>query len=138
MFESLSQMSTRSGYGPKAYQHITFSCYKPNNRNAPRVKIRIPPDIAKKANINIGDRVDVLVNRVDSMVMIKQIKDDVDGWKVGKNSKDSSLSTTYTAFEGCLMPCTGKKTSIVLRPKTQDGSITFNMPDSLEFYTIPF
>lgn len=138
MFESLSQMSTRSGYGPKGCTKITFVCYQSKGLKMPKVRIKIPMDIAKKANINIGDRIDVLVNRADNMVMIKQVQNDVDGWKVGKTSTDLTLSTSYTIFEGCLIPSANKKNSIVLSPKIQDGSITFNMPDSLEFYTIPF
>ena len=135
MFESLSEISGRSGSGPSAFKNITFQYYHHPSEKRAKVKIRIPSEIAKKANINVGDRIDFLVDRLENIVMIKKLHDDKKGWKLGRHKTEFTMSTQYTIFEGCLMPCAGKKSSIVLRPKTQDGAITFNMPDSLRFYT---
>lgn len=131
MFESLSENRISRGVKQKNLRFVFGAQQK-----GKYVTVHIPYDIYHKASMDKGDKVDVLVDRINDKIMIKKVnKDEGMGWTLGHTTGESTLKFKYTVFIDCPMPVAGKKESIVKHVEIMPDSFVFDMPDSLRLYS---
>ena len=136
-FESLSQLAkTNSGRLPciqAPKKSISISLYKSKKNAKGSLSIRIQSGIMNEIRYAVGDRVDVLIDRKQNLLLIKRITSG--GYKISAGGSCKKLNNTtgsiqITPYSG--FPSPAKKIIIDQIICTPDG-ILCELPADMEY-----